>query len=137
MKWFADKKRVDRSFPVGDWVYLRLQPYKQSSIQSKKFGKLAPRFYGNYQVIQRVGEVSYKLDLPAGSQIHPVFHMSNLKAKLGAQVVPRLVLPAMIVDQIPNPEPMAILATRSHQLRSRLITQVLVLWQDESKDDAT
>ena len=39
MKWFADKKRVDRSFAVGDWVYLRLQPYKQSSIQSKKFGK--------------------------------------------------------------------------------------------------
>ena len=32
MKWFADKKRVDRSFAVGDWVYLRLQPYKQSSI---------------------------------------------------------------------------------------------------------
>ena len=43
----------------------------------------------------------------------------------------------MTVDQIPNPEPMAILATGSHQFRSRLITQVLVQWQDESKDDAT
>ena len=137
MKWFADKKRVDRSFAMGDWVYLRLQPYKQSSIQSKKFGKLAPHFYGPYQVVQKVGEVSYKLDLPAGSQIHPVFHVSNLKAKLGAQVVPRPALPAMTVDQIPNLEPVAILATRSHQLRSRLITQVLVQWQDESKDDAT
>ena len=137
MKWFADKKRVDRSFAVGDWVYLRLQPYKQSSVQSKKFGKLAPRFYGPYQVIQKVGEVSYKLDLPAGSQIHPVFHVSNLKGKLGAQVVPRPALPAVSVDQILNPEPVAILATRSHQLRSRLITQVLVQWQDESKDDAT
>ena len=87
--------------------------------------------------MQKVGKVSYKLDLPAGSQIHPMFHVSNLKAKLGAQVVPRPALPAMIVDQIPNPEPVAILATRSHQLRSRLITQVLVQWQDESKDDAT
>ena len=114
MKLFADKKRVDRSFAVGDWVYLRLQPYKQSSIQSKKFGKLAPRFYGPYQVVQKVGEVSYKLDLPAGSQIHPVFHVSNLKAKLGAQVVPRPALPAMTMDQIPNLEPVAILATRSH-----------------------
>ena len=84
-----------------------------------------------------MGEVSYKLDLPTGSQIHLVFHVSNLKAKLGAQVVPRPALPAMTVDQIPNPEPMAILATRSHQMRSRLITQVLVQWQDESKDDAT
>ena len=35
MKWFADKRRVDRSFAVGDWVYLRLQPYKQSSIHSR------------------------------------------------------------------------------------------------------
>ena len=39
MKWFADKKRADRSFTVGDCVYLTLQSYKQSSIQSKKFGK--------------------------------------------------------------------------------------------------
>ena len=45
--------------------------------------------------------MSYELDLPAGSQIHPVFHVSNLKAKLGAQVVPRPALPAMTVDQIP------------------------------------
>ena len=81
--------------------------------------------------------MSYKLDLPAGSQIHPVFHVSNLKAKLGAQVVPRPALPAVSVNQILNPEPVAILATKSHQLRSRLITQVLVQWQDESKEDAT
>ena len=52
-------------------------------------------------------------------------------------MVPRPALPAMTVDQILNLEPVAILATRSHQLRSRLITQVLVQWQDESKDDAT
>ena len=52
-------------------------------------------------------------------------------------MVPRPALPAVSVDQILNPEPVAILATRSHQLRSRLITQVLVQWQDESKDDAT
>ena len=78
--------------------------------------------------MQKVGEVSYKLDLPAGSQIHPVFHVSNLKAKLGAHVVPRPSLPAVTEDQILAPEPMAVLDSRSHQLRSRLITQVLVQW---------
>lgn len=114
MKWFADKKRVDKSFVVVDWVYLRLQPYRQSSVQSKKLGKLAPHFFGPFQVLQKVGDVSYKLDLPAGSLIHPVFHVSNLKAKLGTHVVPRPTLPAMKVNQILSPKPMAILATRSH-----------------------
>ena len=84
-----------------------------------------------------MGEVSYKLDLPAKSQIHPVFHVFYLKAKLGAYVVPRPSLPVVTMDQILAPEPMAILATRSHQLRSRLITQVLVQWQGESKRHAT
>ena len=100
-----------------------------SSLQFKsgEFGKLAPRFYGPYQVVQMVRDVSYKLDLSAGSQIHLVFHVSNLKAKLGAQVVPRPTLPTVTIDQILNPEPVAILATRSHQLRSRLITQLIWL----------
>ena len=52
-------------------------------------------------------------------------------------MVPRPALLAVTVDQILNPKPVAILATQSHQLRSKLITQVLVQWQDESKDDAT
>ena len=58
-------------------------------------------------------------------------------SKLGAYVVPRPSLPVVTMDQILAPEPMAILATRSHQLRSRLITQVLVQWQGESKRHAT
>ena len=59
MRWFTDKKRVERSLTVGEWVYLRLQPYKQFSVHHKKIGKLAPRYYGPFQVIQRIGEVSY------------------------------------------------------------------------------
>lgn len=67
---FANKKKVERSFAVGDWVYLRLQPYKQSSMDHRKLGKLAPRYYGPFQVIQKIEDVSYKLDLPPGSLIH-------------------------------------------------------------------
>ena len=66
-----------------------------------------------------------------------MFHVSNLKAKLGTHVIPRPTLPAVSVEHILAPEPVAVLDTRTHQLRSRLITQVLVQWQDESKDDAT
>ena len=137
IRWYANIKRVERSFAVGDWVYLRLQPYKQSFVHHKKLGKLATRYYGPFHVIQRVGEVSYKLDLPASSLIHPLFNVSNLKAKLGNQVVPRTTLPAINADLVITPEHVLILARRSLQLRSRTITQVLVQWQGESKDDAT
>lgn len=133
MKWYAGK----RSFAVGDQVYLRLQPYKQASVQHKKLGKLAPQFYGPFQVLQKVGLVSYKLDLPEGSLIHPFFHVSNLKPKLGQHVLPRPTLLVVNASLIISPKPVSILANRSHQLRNRIITQVLMQWQGESKDVAT
>ncbi|XP_030970880.1 uncharacterized protein LOC115991313 [Quercus lobata] len=104
---------------------------------SMDFVEGLPSMYSSYMVVQKVGKVSYKLDLPVGSQIHLVYHVSNLKAKLGAHVVPRLALSIMTADHILALEPVAILDSRTHQLRSRLITQVLVQWQGESKDDAT
>ena len=95
MKFQVDKHRSKRSFAVGDWVYLRLQPYKKRSLKHNTLGKLSPRFYGPFQVIQKVGEMAYKLELPPGSQIHPVFHVSYLKAKLGHQVTPISQLPVV------------------------------------------
>ena len=56
-------------------MYLRLQPYKQRSLKHNTLGKLSLKFYGPFQVIQKVGEVAYKLELPPGSQIH-LFFMS-------------------------------------------------------------
>ena len=79
----------------------------------KKLGKLAPYYYEPFQVIQNLGEVSYKLNLPTSSLIHPVFHVSNLKAKLGNQVVPRPTLPAVNADLVITPEPVLILARKS------------------------
>ena len=103
----------------------------------KKLGKLAPRYYGPFQVIQKIGEVSYKLDLPHGSLIHPVFYVSSLKAKLGNKVVPRPTSPTVNANLVVIPEPMLILDRKSIQLRSKTMTQVLVQWQGECKEDAT
>lgn len=47
MKFYADMHCSEREFEVGDWGYLRLQPYKQTSLSMRKDYKLAPKFYGN------------------------------------------------------------------------------------------
>ena len=83
IKTQADKHRQERSFAVGDWVFLRLQPYRQQSLAYKGKWKLSPRYFGPFKVLKRIGPVSYKLELPPESKLHPVFHVSCLKLKLG------------------------------------------------------
>ena len=76
MKTQADKSRSEHQFAVGDWVYLRLQPYVQTSLAPCANQKLAFKFFGPFQVIARVGDVAYKLKLSEDLAIHPVFHVS-------------------------------------------------------------
>jgi hypothetical protein len=81
-KMSADRHRIERSFEVGDLVFSRLQPYRQSSLKKSGVEKLKPRFYGPYRIMHRVGEVAYELELPEGSKIHNVFHVSCLKKEV-------------------------------------------------------
>ena len=54
-----EQHRSEKSFDVGDWVFLRLQPYKQMSLkQAKKDNKLSPRYYGPYKVLQNIGTMA-------------------------------------------------------------------------------
>jgi len=84
MKKQSDQHRSERSFAEGDLVYLKLQPYVQTSLAPRSHQKLAFRFFEPFRILARVGSVAYKLDLPAHSAIHPVFHVSQLKKAVGA-----------------------------------------------------
>jgi hypothetical protein len=79
----VDRHRIERIFEVSDLVFLRLQPYRQSSMKKSGAEKLKPRFYGAYRIIRRVDKVSYELELPEGRNIHNVFHVSWLKEAVG------------------------------------------------------
>ncbi len=82
MKLQADRHRQERQFEVRERVFLRLQPFKQKTMH-KKLGKLGPKFYRPFRVLKKIGAIAYKLELPKEANIHPVFHVSCLKAKIG------------------------------------------------------
>jgi len=83
MKQQEDKGRSELAFLPGDWVYLRLQPYKQASLKKVGKNKLQPKFYGPYKVMKKVGEVAYSLEILTSAKIHNVFHVSKLKKVIG------------------------------------------------------
>ena len=79
MKQQANQHRSEISFNVQDSIFLQLQPYKRMSLkQAKKDNKLSPKYYGPYKVLQKFGSMAYKLEFPAYSRVHPVFHVSCL-----------------------------------------------------------
>ena len=100
MQQVANAKRRDVEYQLGDWVFLKFHPYRQHSIFPRAFQKLASRFYGLYQVEQRIGNVAYKLKLLEGSRIHPVFYVSLLKKKLGDTNISTPELPPIVDGEI-------------------------------------
>jgi hypothetical protein len=83
MKQQGDQHRSEMVFQEGDQVFLRLQPYNQTSRKSQGHHKLEPKFYGPYDIIKCIGSMAYKLALPATSEIHLVFHVSCMKKVVG------------------------------------------------------
>ncbi|WOH08030.1 hypothetical protein DCAR_0727466 [Daucus carota subsp. sativus] len=137
MKRAADAKRRDEEFAVGDSVYLKLQPYRQRSLARRPFEKLSPRFYGPFTVLQRIGKVAYKLDLPQDSRIHSVFHVSQLKKSVGlAQVSPTLP-PQLNAEMELVVEPEEVLEVRQVQVGQNSQLEALIKWKTLPAYEAT
>ena len=78
-KSYANKRRKDLQFKVGDRVFLKVSPWK-GVLGFGRRGKLKPRYIGPYEIIARVRPVAYRLDLPPElSKVHNVFHVSMLR----------------------------------------------------------
>lgn len=95
MKFFADKKRSEKKLEVGDMAYLKIQPYRHTSLSIHRHLKLHSKYYGPFRVLSRVGQAAYKLILPPDCHLHDTFHVSQLKKHLGPNAVPNPSLPLL------------------------------------------
>ena len=127
-KSYADLKRKEIEYSVGDMVFLKVSPWKKILRFGKK-GKLSPRFIGPYRVLKRVGPVAYQLELPPElDRIHDVFHVSMLRRYRSdaTHVVPVAEIEAR-TDLTFEEEPVQILDRDVKVLRRKSIPLVKVL----------
>ncbi|KAL8171009.1 hypothetical protein V2J09_022813 [Rumex salicifolius] len=135
MEQYSNSHRTDRSFEIGDWVFVKLQPYRQHLLVLRTTQKLAPNFFGPFSIIDRCGAVAYKLKLPSTSSIHPVFHISQLKQQVG-NASTSSALPNSVSDVLAR-EPELILERKMVNRQGKAATMVLVKWTNESIEEAT
>jgi hypothetical protein len=137
-KSYADKRRSDLEFQVGDYVLLKVSPWK-GVIRFRKRGKLGPRYIGPYKVIARVGKVAYRLELPDElSLIHNTFHVSQLRKCIvdESTVIP---LEDIQIDERLNyvEKPIAITDRKSRTSRNKVVNLVKVQWQHRKGSEWT
>ncbi|GKD92357.1 hypothetical protein Tco_1372194 [Tanacetum coccineum] len=129
-KSYADNRRKPIEFNVGDFVMLKVSPWK-GVFWFKNKGKLSLRFIGPFKILKRVGEVAYVLELLEEMKgIHNTFYVSYLKKCL-ADESSVITLDDIEIDPelTSREEPVTILGRKSRQLRNKVIPLVKVQWK--------
>ncbi|GJW77626.1 putative ribonuclease H-like domain-containing protein [Tanacetum coccineum] len=137
-KSYADVRRKPMEFDVGDMVMLKVSPWK-GVIRFGKRGKLSPRYVGPFKIIERIGPVAYRLELPEKLRgIHNTFHVSNLKKCLADE---NLVIPLeeiQLDDKLHFiEEPVEIMDREVKQLKQSRIPIVKVRWNSRRGPEFT
>ncbi|KAA0066428.1 hypothetical protein IC582_025489 [Cucumis melo] len=137
-KSYADVRRKDLEFDVGDMVFLKVAPIK-GVLRFEKKGKLSLRFVGPFEIHEQIGPVAYRLALPPFlSAVHDVFHVSMLRKYVAD--------PTHVVDLEPlqlsenlsfEEQPIEILPREVKKLRNRKISLVKVLWRNHGVEEVT
>jgi hypothetical protein len=130
-KSFYDRHHQDLEFTPWQWVLLRLVHWLIASLVAAGKGKLGPKFYGPFQVLERIGDVAYRL-LPAGDKLHNVFHIGMLKLYHGEEPTRPGVLPTIRHGRTCL-EPTSIVKSRLARGRHELLVQ----WVGLAAADAT
>lgn len=131
MKQLTNRKRVEREFEIGDWVFMKLQTYAQ---HRQDVLMLQPRYFGPFQILEKVGVVAYKLDL-LNTLIHATIHVSQLKLAYGTTT--RVTLLPVEILKLKSLTPEVILERKMVKRRNRAATKLLLLWSGCSKEEAT
>nr|GEW69717.1 hypothetical protein [Tanacetum cinerariifolium] len=137
-KSYADKRRKPLEFSVGEYVLLKVSPWKDV-VRFEKKRKLAPRFVGPFEITERIGPMSYRLDLPEElNGVHDTFHVSNLKKCLADPTL-QVPLDEIQVDVKLNfvEEPVEILEREFKKLKRHRIFIVKVRWNSKRGHEFT
>jgi transposase InsO family protein len=139
-KSYADQRRRPLEFQVGDFVMLKVSPMKGVRRFGRK-GKLAPRYVGPFRISERIGAVSYRLELPASlAGVHDVFHISMLRKHLRDEEQDRVadLTDVEIQSDVSTVEhPVCILAREEKKLRNKVIPLVKVQWSRRGAEEAS
>ena len=119
-------------------MLLKLQQYRQHSVAKPLSAKLARRYYGPFEITEKIGQVAYRLKLPEGTQIHDMFHVSLLKPFIeGSQGSGVIELPSEFVGSRPVIQLVRIWERRVVMRNGEPVEQALVQWPVEGEDAST